>query len=324
MLLMCLFIFYFREKQSVTRTVILTSVCLMASSAVAGVCLQEVYHHSKDLKPLHRGFEVPVILALVDVISLFVLIKFEFSQGLRSLAEGLVVTFVSHFIMEYILNYWFSFSRTHSFAMGYFEPIMMVILLKLCTGYDVSFKIFSCLALISIFAGFTGGRLTQVLHTSRNGLIIFLMTFFLSLRNIGLKLLQEDSVKIKLRTKIFAPYILSILTVGFLLSALHLTFWALPVVFSMVAMFSSVLMFYCSFRLLDHCHVTAVSVIGVMSQMATNLACMPSVYIRNIVVTLMAIAVLVCLVVMYFRLATDSDLTAAVIRTNSKYMCTCK
>ena len=315
---MCLLV-CFRERISATRTVAFLSLGLVTSSTVAGVCLQEVYHHSKDLKPLHRGFEVPVILALVDMVSLFVLIKFEFSQGLRTLAEGLVVTLISHFIMEYISNFWFSFSRTHSFAVGYFEPVMMLVLLKMCTGYDVNFQVFSSLVLMSLFAGFSGGNVTQVLYTSRNGLIIFLVIFFLSMRNIGLKLLQTDSVKIKIRTKVLPPYIFSIFILGFLLSALHLTFWALPVIFSMIAMFSSVLMFYFSFHLLEYCHVTAVSVFGLLSQMAVNLACMPGVHTQNLLVTFVSVGAVVCLITMYFRFATETELTSAVLKTLRKY-----
>lgn len=300
------------EKSSVLKTVSMMSLGLIMSSAITGVCLQEVYHHSKDLKPLHRGFEVPVILAIVDLVSLFVLLKFEFSQGLRSIAEAIGVTLISHFIMEYILNFWFSFSRTHSFPVGYFEPVMMVVLLKICTGYDVSVQIFACLVFISVIAGFTSGSVTHIFSASRNGMIIFLVIFFLSLRNIGLKLLQENTVKMHLRTKVVAPYTLSILSLGFILSALHLTFWALPVMFSMTAMFSSVAMFYFSFRLLEHCHVTAISVFGVLSQMAINVTCMPGLHTHNVLVSFLASLVLLSLTVVYFRLSSDPEPSFAV------------
>ena len=303
-----------------SKTIIMMSLGLMTSSATAGVCLQEVYHHSKELEPLHRGFEVPVILAIVDMVSLVVLLKFEFSTGLRSLAEGLGVTFIAHFLMEYILNFWFSFSRTHSFPIGYFEPVMMVALLKVCTGYDVSVRILSIFILMSVIAGFTSGSMTLIFSASRNGIIIFLVIFFVSLRNIGLKLLQEEYFKVHLRTKVAAPYTVAILCVGFVLSALHLTFWALPVMFSMIAMFSSVAMFYFSFRLLEHCHVTALSMFGLLSQIAINFACMPGNHIHNALVSIGAILILISLIAMYFRFAADTEMSSATFRFPSKWI----
>ena len=308
----------YRDAASVSKTIVLMALGLMTSSTIAGVCLQELYHHSKELKPFHRGFEVPIILAIVDVVSVFVILKFEFSTGLRSLAEGLSVMFISHFLMEYSLSFWFSFSRTHSFPIGYFEPLMIIALLKVCTGYDVSVRILAIFIAMSIVAGFTSGSLMLIFSASRNGIIIFLVIFFESLRNIGLKLLQEDSVKIHLRHKIAAPYTLSILCVGFILSALHLTDWALPVMFSMIAMFSSVAMFYFSFRLLEHCHVTAISVFGLLSQIAINFACMPGNHLHNALVSFGAILILLGLIAMYFRTAAETEMSSATFRFPSK------
>ncbi|WAR09803.1 hypothetical protein MAR_034879, partial [Mya arenaria] len=67
------------------------AVGLLFAAEVFAVCLQEVHVHGQELRPLHRHFELPIILTAADTISLLILLKVECADGLKKHSEGLII-----------------------------------------------------------------------------------------------------------------------------------------------------------------------------------------------------------------------------------------
>ena len=265
------------------------------------MCLQEVHAHAKELRPLHRHFELPIILTIVDTISLFVLLRLESVHGLRKHAEGLIVTFLCHFIVGYLFNYWYIYSRNDSFAVGYFEPVILVTLLKWCTRNDVSAKTFVILLSMALCAGITSGETHILLNANRNGIIIFLVIFFICLRNIGLSYLHNEGLVLRFRKSIAIPYSFTVLSVALVMCAFHLTFWALPVMFSLIAMFASVTMLYMTSSLLENYSLVSLSVFGLVSQIFVNVVCIPVEHGHNIFISIIGTLLLIVVIGVYIR-----------------------
>ena len=200
-----------------------------------------------------------------------------------------------------------SLQRQDSFAVGYFEPLVLVLLLKLCTNYEVNVKIMSSIFIMSVCAGLTSGDLFILANAHRSGIIIFLVIYFLSLQNLAINLLQEEQLTFRLRKKFAVVYTTLILSVGFFFSAFHLTYWALPLMFAIIAMFASVAMFYLTSVLLQSCHLISVSVFGLLAQICVNLACVPGEHAHNIAITIVALMVLVTMVILYFKYISSSE-----------------
>ncbi|XP_060587815.1 uncharacterized protein LOC132743293 isoform X2 [Ruditapes philippinarum] len=280
---------------------VLQAAGFLVAAEVFGVCLQEVHAHAKELQPLHRHFELPIILTVVDTISLFILLRLESLHGLRKHAEGLIVTFLCHFVVEYLFNYWYIYSRNDSFAVGYFEPVILVVLLKWCTRIDVSAQTFAILTVMALCAGVTSGEVHILLNTNRNGIIIFLVIFFTCLRNIGLSYLHNDGLVLRFRKSIAIPYSFTILSVALIMSAFHLTFWALPVMFSLIAMFASVTMLYMTSSLLENYSLVSLSVFGLVSQIFVNIVCIPVEHGHNIFISIIGALLLIIVIGVYIR-----------------------
>lgn len=273
----------------------------LVAAEVFGVCLQEVHAHAKDLQPLHRHLELPLILTAVDTISLFILLRFESLQGLCKHAEGLIVTILCHIVVEYLFNFWYIYSRNDSFALGYFEPVILVVLLKWCTRTEVNIKTVAILVSMAICAGVTSGEVHILLNANRNGIIIFLVIFFICLRNIGLNYLHNEGLVIRLRKSVAIPYCFTVLSLGVLLSAFHLTYWALPVMFALISMFASVTMLYMTSTLLENISMISVSVFGLISQICINVVCIPVEHAHNIFISTVGVLLLAGIIVLYFR-----------------------
>ena len=271
------------------------------------MCLQEVHMHGKELRPLHRHFELPIIMAIADTISLLIMLKVESFDGLMKHAEGLIVTFISHICMEYLFNFWYIYSRNDSFAVGYFEPVMMIFLLKVCTKSESNIKMVVILLGMSIFGGFTSGQIGILLNMNRNGIIIFLLILFICMRNIGLKKLHEENVFIKCRKSVAIPYTFGVSFVAIILSTFHLTFWALPVMFAIISMFASVTTLYLTSALLEHMHVISIAVLGLVSQICVNIVCIPVEHGHNILITFVGLLILGALIILHFRLYPGKD-----------------
>lgn len=279
----------------------LTAAASVVATIVFGVCLQEVHAHGIELRPLHRHFELPIILTLVDTFSLFMLLRFESLLGLRKHAEGLLVTFLCQFVLEYLFNFWYIYSRNDSFAVGYFEPVILIILLKWCSRIDVSIKTVTIVVSMALIAGMTSGEIQILQNANRNGIIIFLVVFFICLRNIGLKRLHNEGLVIRVRRSVAIPYTATVLSVGVLLSAFHLTYWALPVMFGLISIFASVTMLYITSSLLERFSLVTVSVIGLVSQICVNVLCIPVEHAHNIIISLVGGLLLICVIIIYFK-----------------------
>ncbi|XP_053386221.1 uncharacterized protein LOC123538419 isoform X2 [Mercenaria mercenaria] len=288
------------QIQNGKRNMLLAAGFLVAAE-VFGVCLQEVHAHAKELQPLHRHFELPIILTAVDTISLFVLLKFESLQGLRKHAEVLIVTFLCHIVLEYLFNFWYIYSRNDSFAVGYFEPVILVTLLKWCTRNDVNIKMFAILVSMAFCAGITSGETHILLNANRNGIIIFLVIFFICLRNIGLYYLHNEGLVLRFRKSIAIPYSFTVLSVGVIMSAFHLTYWALPVMFALIAMFASVTMLYMTSALLENYSLVSLSVFGLVSQILVNVVCISVEHGHNVLISIIGTFLLAITIGLYIR-----------------------
>lgn len=278
----------------------------LVAAEVFGVCLQEVHAHAKDLQPLHRHLELPIILTVVDTISLFVLLKFESPHGLFKHTEGLIVTFLSNMVVEYLFNFWYIYSRNDSFAVGYFEPVIAVMLLKWCTRSDVNIKTFAILVFMAFCAGITSGEVHILLNANRNAIIIFLVIFFICLRNIALSHLHNEGLVLRLRKPVAIPYCLTVMSIAVIMSAFHLTYWALPVMFGLISMFASVTMLYMTSALLENFSILSVSVIGLISQLLINVVCIPVEHAHNVFISAVGLLLLAAIIVYYFRHATHN------------------
>ncbi|XP_052814347.1 uncharacterized protein LOC128241456 isoform X2 [Mya arenaria] len=285
------------------------AVGLLFAAEVFAVCLQEVHVHGQELRPLHRHFELPIILTAADTISLLILLKVECADGLKKHSEGLIVSFLCHVVMEYLVNFWYIYSRNDSFAVGYFEPVLMILLLKVCTKTEVNLKIGILLIAMSFCAGCTSGEIGILTNANRNGIIIFLVTMFLCMRNIALKRLHEEKVFFKVRKSIAIPYTFVILSFGVILSAFHLTYWALPVMFSLISIFASVSALYCTGVLLESMHVISISVLGLVSQIAINVVSIPVEHKHNVIISMAGALVLFCIIGLYFQTFSNVEST---------------
>lgn len=280
----------------------------LVATEIFGICLQEVHAHAKELLP---QFELPIILTAVDIISLFVLLKFESFQGLRKHAEGLIVTFLCHVVLEYLFNYWYIYCRNDSFAVGYFEPVILVILLKWCTRIDVNIKTVFMLVSMAFFASAISGKLHILLNANRNGIVIFLIIYFICLRNIGLKHLHNEGLVLRIRKSIAIPYCVTVFTAGVIMSAFHLTFWSLPVLFALISMFASVTMLYMASALLEFYSLVSLAVFGLISQICVNVVCIPVEHAHNIFITFSGVILLAVMIGLYFRTPPIQELPEA-------------
>lgn len=296
------------------KKILALAISFLVAMEIFGVCLQEVHIHGMELRPLHRHFELPIIMAAADTISLLIMLKIESFDGLMKHAEGLIVTFISHMCVEYLFNFWYIYSRNDSFAVGYFEPVMLIFLLKVCTKSECNIKMVAILTFMSLCAGLTSGQFGILMNTNRNGIIIFLLILFLSMRNIGLKRLHEENVFIKVRRTVAIPYAFSVIFIALVLSTFHLTFWALPVMFAIISMFASVSTLYVTSALLEHMHVISIAVLSLISQICVNVVCIPVEHGHNIVISIAGVLVLVSLIMLYFRMYPGKD-TQEVLQT---------
>lgn len=287
-----------------TKRRALTAIGFVVATEIFGVCLQEVHAHALELRPLHRHYELPILLTVVDILSMLILLRFESMQGLRKHAEGLIVTFICQSVLEYLFNFWYIYSRNDSFAIGYFEPVILIILLKWCSRIDVSFKTVAILVSMAFIAGLTSGEVQILTNANRNGIIIFLVVFFICLRNIGLKRLHNEGLVIRARKSVAIPYTFIVLSVGILLSAFHLTYWALPVMFSLMSMFATVTMLYITSSLLENFSLVTVSVIGLVSQICVNVVCIPVEHAHNVLISFLGGLLLLFVILVYFTTST--------------------
>lgn len=278
------------------------AIGFLAAMEIFGVCLQEVHLHGQELRPLHRHFELPIIMTVADTISLLVILKVESFDGLMKHAEGLIVMFLSHVCMEYLFNFWYIYSRNDSFAVGYFEPVMLLFLLKVCTKSNLQATMVAVMVCMSVCAGVTSGEIGILRNANRNGIIIFLVILFVCMRNITLKRLHEEGVYLKIRRSAAIPYTFGVLFIGVILSAFHLTFWALPVMFAVISVFASVSTLYFTSALLEYMHVISISVLGLVSQICVNIVCIPVEHGHNIFISIIGTLVLISLIYLYFRL----------------------
>jgi len=257
--------------------------------------------HGIELRPLHRHFELPIILTAADTVSLLVTLRVESVNGLMQHAEGLIVSFISHIMMEYLINFWYIYSRNDSFAVGYFEPMLMIVLLQKCTKMDVNLKTAGLIIAMAISAGFTSGEFGILLNANRNGIIIFLVIMFTSMRNIALNRLNEEKVFIKVRRSLAVPYFAIVISFGVILSAFHLTFWALPVMFSLISVFASVSVLYFTSLLLESMHVISISVLGLVSQIAVNIVCIPVEHSHNVFISVFGTLLLAAIIGVFLK-----------------------
>lgn len=284
------------------KKIILHVIGFLIAMELFGVCLQEVHIHGKELHPLHRHFELPIIMSVVDIISLLVILKVESCDGLKKHGEGLIVTFISHACLEYLFNFWYIYSRNESFSVGYFEPVVAMLLMKTCTKTEVSAVLGTLLACMSVCAGFISGRIGILFNANRNSIIIFLVILFVSMRNISLQRLHEENVTLKVRKSVAIPYAIGVICIAVVLSAFHLTFWALPVMFAVISVFASVSTLYFTSVLLEKINVLSAAVLGLVSQICVNIICIPVEHAHNIVISIIGTFLLSLLVVLYFQL----------------------
>lgn len=277
------------------------------AAGVFGVCLQEVHIHGAELRSLDRHFELPIILTIADTVSLLFLLKVHCVDGLLKNKEGLIVTAICHVMMEYLLNFWYIYSRNDSFALGYFEPILLIILLKLCTKTEVNLKIVAVLVAMSFCAGLTSGEFGILLNANRNGIIIFLVVMFICMRNIGLKRLHDERVTLTFRKSVGIPYTVIVISIGVIMCAFHLTDWALPVLFAIVSMFASVTVLYLTSLLLESIHVISIAVLGMGAQICVNIVCIPVEHGHNVFISLLGVILLIVCLAAYVRLCFSAE-----------------
>ncbi|KAL4217132.1 hypothetical protein ACF0H5_023586 [Mactra antiquata] len=295
------------EKQSDIKENVIKVASFMIATEIFGVCLQEVHTHGRELRPLHRHFELPIIFTIADTVSLFILLKFESVHGLKKHIEGLIVLFLCHIVQGYLCNFWYIYSRNDSFAVGYFEPVMLIILLNWCSREGVPVKAVLVLITMSVIAGWTSGELQILTNANRHGIIIFLVIFFICLRNIALKYLHSEGLVMRCRKKVTICYTFLVLAFGVAMSAFHLTFWALPVMFAILAMFASVTMFYMTSDLLESFSLVTVSVLGLISQICVNVICIPVEHGHNIVISFVGVILLALIVYIYMCVTSDES-----------------
>jgi hypothetical protein len=154
---------------------------------------------------------------------------------------------------------------------------------------------------MALIAGMTSGEIQILQNANRNGIIIFLVVFFICLRNIGLKRLHNEGLVIRVRRSVAIPYTATVLSVGVLLSAFHLTYWALPVMFGLISIFASVTMLYITSSLLERFSLVTVSVIGLVSQICVNVLCIPVEHAHNVIISLVGGLLLMCVIIIYFK-----------------------
>jgi hypothetical protein len=85
------------------------------------------------------------------------------------------------------------------------------------------------------------------------------------------------------------------------MSAFHLTFWALPVMFSLIAMFASVTMLYMTSSLLENYSLVSLSVFGLVSQIFVNILCIPVEHGHNIFISIIGALLLIIVIGVYIR-----------------------
>ncbi|KAL3854415.1 hypothetical protein ACJMK2_013685 [Sinanodonta woodiana] len=281
------------EKEQGRWRLSLLSGTFILASLVNCICRQELYLSTQNFKQFQHGYEIPLILTILEIVTIAVLVTTNSHLDVRSMCEGIFIGAFAHIKSIFLFSYWISLNRKSSFVVGYLEPIVLTMLLRICTGCDVRADIMASLGLVSLGATLSMGDMSAYVNPGRVIIVIFLYIYFISLRNITLKHLKEESVTFSLRKRLIVPYTVGTLILGLISSALYQSDTIIPMLIALMTIFTSVFIFYLTTLMLQLCDISFLSAIGVWTQVSLNFAILTQNYVQSFALSMLGMVLLI-------------------------------
>ncbi|KAK3593484.1 hypothetical protein CHS0354_037005 [Potamilus streckersoni] len=276
------------EKEQGRWRLSLLSGAFVLASLVNCICRQELFMNTHHFKQFENGYEIPLILTILETVTSAVLVTAN-----SQMCEGIVICAFAHIKSIFLFSYWINLNRKSSFVVGYLEPIILTMLLRICTGIDLRAGIMVSLGLVSLGATLSLGDMSAYTNPCREIIVIFLYIFFISLRNITLKHLKEESLTFSPRKRLIVPYTVGTFVLGFISSALYLSEAVIPTMLALMTIYTSVFIFYLTTLMVQLCDISFLSVIGVWTQVLLNFAVLTQNYVHSVSLSMLGVAILI-------------------------------
>ncbi|KAL5022170.1 hypothetical protein ScPMuIL_001325 [Solemya velum] len=175
-----------------------SAVSWVALSLICALCKVDLQDHSTEIFPGNYGFEMPLSLCLLEFIICSVVLDIKMPSAKGFLNEGVIICILAQLGGSFLENVWFSSHRMPSlvYSVGYFDPIITLILAKICLDYTPT--PIAAIGLASLTFGaccFSSHHLNLGLM-DKSGFIICCLVIFIAIRNISIKSLQDEGVDI--------------------------------------------------------------------------------------------------------------------------------
>lgn len=270
---------------------LVSAVSWVALSLISGLCSVDLQDHSTEIFPVNYGFEMSLALCILEFVVCLAILDIQVPSAKSFLNEGIIICILAQLGGTFLENIWFSLHRRPSlmYSMGYFDPIISLMMAKVCLNYMPTPV--ACIGLSTLTLGavcFSTNHFSPGMM-DKSGFIICCLVIFYATRNISMKSLQDEGVEVQLRVKHLLAYCIAVvLTVLFCFVSFS---WQLSsaILHGGILSFTMALLVYLSLNIIQTSGFLHLAILGVWAKLLTNIFCIAHFEIAHVVVSIFAI-----------------------------------
>lgn len=246
----------------------------IVSSVIASVCTKEFLEYGELIQPKDIVTFLPFGLAIMTTLTCIVIFKVDAKRFEKSLGEVLGITLCAHLGTTLMLNMCLLYGLKESTSsLGLLEPIVAVILTRVCLGSNIALMSYCSLPLIIIGAIGIYGFPSFTTASTSAAISALLYAMMMTIRNIAISHIHSEGGIVTLRTKMAVAVSITI-GVFSIVIAVYMNSMSYSLIWGCYAVLFHVISTYLSAGIiLKQCSVTTFTLLDIWKLVLVKMIC---------------------------------------------------